>query len=160
MRNLRLRLILAFLSAVIVPSFFTALLSINESKNFAKSSFHHAFFNEVRQIDNGISLMFKLIADNITLLSKHSLIEASHQDITRYLDQPATMMQPLKVPSKQADLYRLFLDISSSFTDLSYIYYGTSLGGYLQWPAGKTVDNYDPRIGLGTSKESHTQVTS
>jgi signal transduction histidine kinase/DNA-binding response OmpR family regulator len=145
MHNLRIKLILAFLSAVIVPSFFTVLLTIKETREFAENSFNHAFFNEVKQIDKGISLMFKLIGDNVTLLSKNSLLEGSHQDITRYLNQPATTMSPLSTKSKQANLYRLFLDTASSLTELNYIYYGTSLGGYLQWPAGKTTDNYDPR---------------
>lgn len=145
MHNLRIKLILAFLSAVIVPSFFIALLTIKETREFAENSFNHAFFNEVKQIDKGISLMFKLIGDNVTLLSKNSLLEENHQDLTRYLNQPAATISPLAIESKQADLYRLFLDISSSLTELNYIYYGTTLGGYLQWPAGDIPDNYDPR---------------
>lgn len=135
MHNLRIKLILAFLSAVIVPSFFTALLSIKETREFAENPFNLAFFNEVKQIDNGISLMFKLIADNTNLLSKNSLLEESYQDITRYMDKSASTISPLAVESKQADLYRLFLDIASSFSELNYIYYGTTIGGYVQWPA-------------------------
>jgi len=146
MHNLRIKLVLAFLFAVIVPSFFIALLSIKETKEFAKNSFDHAVINEVRQIDKGISLMFKLIGGNVTLLSKNKLLEQSHKSIPLYLNQSATLMTPLASKSKEADVYRLFLDISSSLPELSYIYFGSTRGGYVQWPAGKTSDNYDPRL--------------
>lgn len=145
MQNLRVKLIVGFLAAVIVPTFFTGLLTINETRKFAKNSYNFAFNNEVKQIDAGISLMFKLISNNVTLLSKNPLLEQSHQSITRYVNSPATTMKPLADDSKQAALYRRFLDIASSITELNYIYYGTTIGGYVQWPAGNTTDYYDPR---------------
>ncbi|WP_286233633.1 hybrid sensor histidine kinase/response regulator [Thalassotalea sediminis] len=145
MRSLKAKLIFAFLSAIIIPAFFTAFLTVKETTFFAKDSFNKAFINEVKQIDNGISLMFKLIGDNVTLLSKNPLFIAAHQDLTRYMDRPATLITPLENSQIEAELFKLFTEVGESLTDLSYVYFGSHQGGYLQWPAGNITANYDPR---------------
>ena len=145
MKNLRTKLVLAFLSAIVFPAFFTVFLTINETQGFAKQSFNQAFTNEVRQIDKGISLMFKMIGDNVTLLSKSPLLEPSHKKLSRYIDKPAMAMTPTTNSPEEAALYQLFTDIGESFSDVNYVYFGSVEGGYLQWPTGNTVANYDPR---------------
>ena len=146
MRHLRVKLVLAFLCAVTIPLFVNFLLTVSEARTHARDSFESRFYGEVQQIDNGISLMFQLYENQLSLLSENSLITDSAPHISSYMHLPATQMRPSQSNDTEQKLYQLFAQIAEHYPNLNYLYFGTEQGGYIQWPEGSTTDNYDPRI--------------
>lgn len=145
MKKLRFKLILAFLSAVIIPLVITEYFTLSRAETYAKESFQTRFTSEVKQIDYGLTMMFKLIGNNVSLLGTNSSIIDNQPHVSRYLDLPATQMTPTNNPN-EAQIYNYFEHIASNFEQLNYIYFGTEQGGYVQWPNGGKTDYYDPRI--------------
>lgn len=145
MRHLRVKLVLAFLCAVTIPLFVNFLLTVSEARTHARDSFESRFYGEVQQIDNGISLMFQLYENQLSLLSENSLITDSAPHISSYMHLPATQMRPSQSNDTEQKFYQLFAQIAEHYPNLNYLYFGTEQGGYIQWPEGSTTDNYDPR---------------
>ena len=136
---------LAFLTAVLVPLAVTNFLTISETKKFATNAFENSFYNEVKQIENGVSMMFDLYRQNVSLLSESPLLFEAHHQLTQYLDAPASQMNPDEAGGFETQLYNEFAKLASHYKNLNYIYFGTSQGAYLQWPKGPINANYDPR---------------
>jgi signal transduction histidine kinase/CheY-like chemotaxis protein len=61
----------------------------------------------------------------------------------------------------QNPLYSSFETIGNSMKEIAYVYIGSELGGYLQWPVGPVTPYYAPRIRPWylTSKESLNNIT-
>ncbi|WP_016955789.1 response regulator [Catenovulum agarivorans] len=146
MRNLRFKLVLAFLCAVTIPLFTNFVFTINEVQTHARDAFESRFYGEVQQIDNGISQMFKLYASQLSLLSEQEIFKDSAQHISTYMHLPATQMRPSSSNTAEKALFKQFAQIAQHYPNLNYIYFGTEQGGYVQWPEGSTTDNYDPRM--------------
>ncbi|WP_440905279.1 response regulator [Catenovulum sp. SX2] len=146
MRNLRVKLILAFLCAVTIPLFANFIFTISEVRTHARDAFESRFYGEVQQIDNGISQMFKLYASQLSLLSEQAIFKDSAQHISTYMHLPATQMRPSSSNIAEQSLYKNFVQISEHYPNLNYIYFGTEQGGYIQWPEGATTNHYDPRV--------------
>ncbi|WP_048692872.1 hybrid sensor histidine kinase/response regulator [Catenovulum maritimum] len=145
MRHLRVKLILAFLCAVTIPLFVNFLFSVSEARTHARNSFESRFYGEVHQIDNGISLMFKLYENQLSLLSADPILLESAKHITSYMHLAATKMSPSQSNPQEKLLFQKFKQIAQHYPNLNYLYMGTEQGGYVQWPEGSTTDNYDPR---------------
>ena len=146
MSNLGIKLILAFLSAVIFPLAVTHWLTERETESYAANAFENSFLSEVRQIEHSVSVMFDQYRDNVSLLSSSADFESAKGAISTYMDKTATTMQSATIGGLETKLYQQFANIAQHLSDVSYIYYGTYGGGYMQWPAGPTTDYYDPRI--------------
>lgn len=146
MSTLKLKLLVAFLSAVVIPLVVTNWLVMNETKNFEVDSFRQSFHSEMRQIENSVNIMFTLYQNHVNLLSKQPEFYNANNDITTYMSKSGSVeLTPNLAFGPEADVYQLFTTIAAEFADLAYLYYGTEQGGYLQWPLGGLTDNYDPR---------------
>lgn len=146
MSNLGIKLIFAFLCAVVIPLAVTNYLTVRETESYAAQTFENSFLGEVRQIENAVSMMFSQYSDNVNLLSANPDLYSARNEITTYMDKEATMMTSDVNGGFETKLYNHFETIAEHLPDLNYIYYGTYSGGYMQWPMGPTTDFYDPRI--------------
>ncbi|EWH08618.1 Hpt sensor hybrid histidine kinase [Catenovulum agarivorans DS-2] len=145
MQQLRVKLVLAFLCAVTIPLFANFVFTISEVRTHAKNAFESRFYGEVRQIDNAITLMFKLYENQLSLISTQPEFIKNAEYVSSYMHLAATQMQPSASNPKEQQLFDKFSQIAQHYPNLNYLYFGTEQGGYVQWPEGPTTDNYDPR---------------
>lgn len=134
----------AFLLAVIVPAVCIALFTVSATRERERAHFEQRFISEVKQIDNAVNMLFKQFESDLEYLSQQAVLQQASGGITIYRDQKARMMTPLRTGGVESQLYQLFEQYGETHKDVSYIYFGNFSGGYVQWPMGATVDNYDP----------------
>lgn len=146
MHNFRIKLILAFFVAVLLPLVVTNHLANKEATTFASGHLESRFQKEVSQIEVQVSQLFSQYHNNVSYLSNHPLFLKTRNQITRYMTGDGGMMRPLHGTSVEKDLYQVFDEFSLHFPYIAYIYFGTTDGGYLQWPIGPTTSGYDPRV--------------
>nr|WP_246722731.1 cache domain-containing protein [Aliikangiella sp. G2MR2-5] len=112
----------------------------------AKRAFQNQFNGEVKQIDRGFSLYFNKIENDVEYFAGNGLVLNAGSDIQTYMESEYRQMEPEEGSSLEKRLYSLFEDYGKTHENVSYIYFGNYEGGYVQWPKGPVVANYDPRI--------------
>ncbi len=146
MNKLRTTLALAFALSVIIPVTIVVSITFNQARQHARDTFVSSMHNEVKQIDNAFSFLFKQIEDNVRFMAKLPLIvEATPHVPINIKTASAHTFEPDNSGSLNDRLYRYFSEYAATHDDLAYMYTASSEGGYLQWPAGPLTDNYDPR---------------
>ncbi|UGA57320.1 methyl-accepting chemotaxis protein [Vibrio sp. VB16] len=143
--NIKKKLLLALIIASILPVLIVSIFVVNLLRTQAIDSFIDNSSNEMRQVDNTISVYFKGIEENIAYLAKHANLYQDDNTITRYIDQSSATMTPDKNDGIESEIFALFNDVGRAHPDYSYIYMGTQYGGFIQWPMGANPENYDPR---------------
>lgn len=141
------KLVIAFVSAVVLPSAIISFLMVEHGKRQAIDNFTLSNEREVRQINNSLSILFNNISDNVDYMSRHELVKSGRTGITRYVENPTeTIMRPLSGTKTERDIYQLFDSFARTHSDLAYIYMGNEEGGYVQWPQGELIGRqYDAR---------------
>lgn len=140
------KLVIAFVSAVIIPATIITYMMVQHAQGQAKQNFVLSNEREVRQIDNSFNILFSEIAQNVEYLAQHVSVLASYEGISTYLTSPrATLMQPEIGSQIEQTLYQLFTDFGVHHPRIAYIYLGNEEGAYVQWPAGEVYRQYDPR---------------
>ncbi|MDO6721054.1 ATP-binding protein [Psychrosphaera sp. 1_MG-2023] len=145
MLNFRIKLIAAFLIAVVLPLLVTNYLESQEAKAYASKSFENGFQKDVKQIEDRVSLIFSQYKNNVGYVSGDYRFQSVKGNLTKYLESNAVQMQPLLGSEEEVRLFNLFQTLSTNYPKLAYAYMGTEEGGYTQWPLGSTEKNYDPR---------------
>lgn len=141
------KLVIAFVSAVILPSAIISFLMVQHGERQAIENFTLSNEREVRQINKSLTILFDNIAANVDYFSRHETVIRGHEGISDYLTtQTDTMMRPRAGTKIERDIFRLFEDFARTHADLAYIYMGNEDGGYVQWPQGELIRQYDPRI--------------
>jgi len=141
--NIKKKLLLALITAGIVPILIVSVFVVNALRNQALDNFVTSSNNEIRQVDNAITLFFKGIEQNLTYLQ--SSLQDADQSITTYMDTASVQMTPDKNGGLEQEIYSVFNEMGRSHSDYAYIYAGTQHGGFIQWPTGASPNNYDPR---------------
>lgn len=160
------KLVIAFVSAVVLPSAIISFLMVEHGKRQAINNFTLSNEREVRQINNSLSILFKSISDNVDYLSRHATVRQGHRGIASYIDSPTeSIMRPLAGSKIERDIYRLFESFARTHSDLAYIYMGNESGQYVQWPRGEAIGRqYDPRkrpwYQTGTAANGETARTN
>lgn len=143
--SIKKKLLFALIVASIIPIFIVSISVVNITRNQSVDNFLHASNNEIRQVDNAISIYFKGIEDNLTYLTKTSSMLAADTSITSYMDKESVQMTPMNNGTLEQEIYTLFDDLGKTHPNYAYIYMGTQFGGFIQWPTGSSPDQYDPR---------------
>ena len=141
------KLVIAFVTAVVLPSVIISFLMVQHGKRQAIENFTLSNEREVRQINNGLTILLQKIAESVDYLAGLETVSKGHDGLTQYLTAAtATMMQPLAGSAVERDIFTLFDDFAQSNPDLTYIYMGNEHGGYVSWPQEAISRQYDPRI--------------
>lgn len=140
------KLVLAFLSAVLLPTAVVSYLMFHQSREQAENNFLLTTEREVRQIDTSLNFLFQQIAGDVEYLAQHQAVKGAFGNLSSYVELgQISRVQPEKGSEEEQSLFTLFEQFSNTHRDIAYVYYGDVHGGYIQWPAGDLSKNYDPR---------------
>lgn len=137
------KLILAIAVSVILPTLIIASVSISKTTSQSKQNFITATQNEIRQVDNSFSVFFDQVKSNTKFLSQHPTVLAVPDEASTYFNEEV-MMDPANAHPAEAEIFDLYRQFGETHEELLYVYLGTPLGGFIQYPAEK-IGGYDPR---------------
>lgn len=137
------KLILAIAVSVILPTFLIAWVSISKTTSQSKDNFISATQNEIRQVDNSFNVFFDQVKSNTKFLSQHPTVLAVPDEASTYFGAEQ-MMDPANAHPAEAEIFDLYRQFSQTHEELLYVYLGSPLGGFIQYPA-ETIGDYDPR---------------
>jgi methyl-accepting chemotaxis protein len=144
--KLKSKLIVALLSASVIPVAIVAAVMISSIRSQSVANFDSYTRNEMSQVDNAISLYFQGIDQNVRMLAANPEVEAADGTLTQYMDKPSGPMTPSQNGPVERKIFQQLSLIGTSHHGYSYVYMGTKDGGYIQWPKGNSNDHYDPRV--------------
>ncbi|UHA75138.1 methyl-accepting chemotaxis protein [Paenibacillus sp. 481] len=114
-----------------------------------EEKFYEATSKEIKQVSGAINLYFTTVNESVEYFAKNNLVKQIDSSITSYANavgkDGTIQMTPAKNGGLEAQIYNFFLDYSKTHPNVHYIYMGTKDGGYIQWPDGTSVDQFDPR---------------
>ncbi len=140
------KLVIAFVTAVVLPTTIITYLMVQHTQKQAKQNFILSNEREVRQIDNSLTILFDQIGENVDYIAQHKTLKQGYQGISTYLTAPrSTLMQPELGSETEQEVFALFREFGSLHPSITYIYFGNAQGGYIQWPTGEVYRQYDPR---------------
>ena len=141
------KLVIAFVSAVVLPTVIISVLMVQHGKRQAIENFTLSNEREVRQINNGLTILLQKIAESVDYVAGLELVRSAGSGLTSYRSTTsATMMRPLSGSAIERNIFTLFEDFAASHPDLTYIYMGNESGGYVSWPQEAISRQYDPRV--------------
>jgi methyl-accepting chemotaxis protein len=143
--KIRSKIQFSILSALVIPALIISVVLSNKLNEEAHKQFVDVSSREIRQIENGISILFKDIEDNVRFLANHPVATDNSTGITSYVTGSGGPMTPSRNGGNESQMYDLFDMFAKSHEGLAYIYYANQDGGYVQWPEGSISANYDPR---------------
>ena len=141
------KLVLAFVSAVTLPSIIISVLIMQHGRQQAVDNFTQSNEREVRQINNNLNTLLSSIAENVTYVSQLDTVKAGESGLSLHMHQSTqNMMHPRQGSPQEVAIFNLFESFAVSHPNLAYIYMANVEGGYVQWPQGEISAKYDPRI--------------
>ncbi|HWR42161.1 methyl-accepting chemotaxis protein [Sporomusa sp.] len=112
-----------------------------------QAEFIRSTTKEIMQVDNGFQIYLKTIEENCTLLAENSLVKKADPTITAYMNKQGNVkMTPSQNGGLEGQIYQDYVAFAKAHPGTAYAYMATVHGGYIQWPEGSTMDNYDPRV--------------
>ncbi|EON72930.1 methyl-accepting chemotaxis protein [Lysinibacillus sphaericus] len=165
--SFKAKLLVFSLLLSLVPIVFIGVLVNKIVSEKTKDDYISFSEREIKQVDNGISLYFETIRENVKLLANdHSILNAD-SSITSYKDvagEGSIDMTPSENGDKEKAIFDVFSQFSNSHPKASYVYIGTSDGGYVQYPEGPTPAGFDPRdrpwYTMANEKPGEVKLTS
>ncbi|GKV64088.1 MULTISPECIES: methyl-accepting chemotaxis protein [Sporosarcina] len=146
--SFKAKLLVFSLLLSLVPIIFIGVL-VNKTVSEKTEDDYISFSEkEIKQVDNGISLYFQTIRENVNLLANDKSVLNADSSITLYKDlagDDSIDMTPSKNGDKEKAIYDVFSQFSIHHPKASYVYMGTSDGGYVQYPEGPVAAGFDPR---------------
>ncbi|GLQ33540.1 methyl-accepting chemotaxis protein [Litoribrevibacter albus] len=143
--SIRIKFVVTLLAGVILPVLIVAIMSLMTVRDSAITSFEKQSTNEIRQIDTAFSLYLNGLAEDAVYLASTEIIQNLDSSVMTYMDKPSEPMTPEQNSEVEAKAFQLLKEFGESRPDLAFVYLGMSNGGYIQWPKGNNVANYDPR---------------
>ncbi|QNK89072.1 methyl-accepting chemotaxis protein [Sporosarcina sp. resist] len=146
--SFRTKLLVFSLLLSVVPIVFVGV-SVNKIVSQKTKDDYISFSEkEIKQVDNGISLYFETIRENVQLLANDPAVLNADSSITSYKDiagEDSIDMTPSKNEEKEKSIFDVFAQFSNSHPKAPYVYMGTSDGGYIQYPEGPVKAGFDAR---------------
>ena len=146
--SFKAKLLVFSLLLSLVPIIFIGVL-VNKTVSEKTEDDYISFSEkEIKQVDNGISLYFETIRENVNLLANDNSVLNADSSITSYKDiagDASIDMTPSENGDKEKAIFNVFSQFSINHPKASYVYMGTSDGGYVQYPEGPVSAGFDPR---------------
>lgn len=145
--SIKSKLLVTFLATALIPILILAGYTINQATSLAYQRFDESGTRQVQSIESAFSRFFVELRHNVEFLSQSSELKSADDTLTQYMNvSPNNLtMTPSKNGGVESEIYRQFENYGETHPGMAYVYMGTKLGGYVQWPEGKTVEGYDPR---------------
>ncbi|WP_435103251.1 methyl-accepting chemotaxis protein [Arhodomonas sp. AD133] len=140
------KLVLAFSVTIVLAVAAVASIAITEARSSAVDAFNSASLREIRQIDGAMTGFFDRMRESVAYLATAEVTRQADETVTRYMDRAdSRMMTPLENGAVEADIFRFLGHFGQNHDALTYVYTGTTDGGFVQWPKRESPPNYDPR---------------
>lgn len=146
--SFKLKVLIYSLLLSLVPIVFIGFLVNIKVSEITKKDYLNFSEREISQVDNGISMYFESIRENVSLLATNPAVLNADSSITSYIDvegEGSIDMTPSKNGEKEKAIYEVFSQFSESHPNAAYIYMGTADGGYVQYPEGPVPAGFDSR---------------
>jgi len=145
----RLKLFLYFVAIILFTSIPIALITYNYIYNSQKKDLFSNTQAQMEQIDNNFSNMMKQIKEDTRSLADSADIKKADQSISALSNMPnieTNKKYSSQIPGIESAIYSNFKAYGTNHLETSHVCFGTKWGGYIQWPDGVTITNFDPRI--------------
>ncbi|AWK51511.1 diguanylate cyclase [Clostridium beijerinckii] len=145
----RLKLFLYFVAIILFTSIPIALITYNYIYNSQKKDLFSNTQAQMEQIDNNFSNMMKQIKGDTRSLADSADIKKADQSISALFNMPnseTNKKYSSQIPGIESTIYSHFKAYGTNHIETSHVCFGTKWGGYIQWPDGVTITNFDPRI--------------
>ncbi|MCB6182042.1 methyl-accepting chemotaxis protein [Leeia sp. TBRC 13508] len=143
--KIKTRLAICFVGIATLPVLLISGFAISSLRQQAIDNFVDSSTREIRQVDTAFTQYFNDIGENVRFFAKHPNVHSMDGSVTKYLDNPGNEMTPDTNGGVESDIFKLFDQFGSTHPAYAYIYTGNKEGGFIQWPKGKVMKNYDPR---------------
>lgn len=145
----RNKLFFILISSIIVISCISITVMRNYNYDDKKNELFLSAQNQSYQIDNYISNLFSQMKNDDKFLADSPEVRKADRSI-----QALFTMDPAVTPKKyskelpgiESEIYNVFERFGKTHLDTCYVYMGTVWGGYISYPDGLVVNEYDPRI--------------
>ncbi|MED0678618.1 methyl-accepting chemotaxis protein [Aneurinibacillus thermoaerophilus] len=146
LRSIKGKLAITFLLIITIPiTVISSIVYINMKQQIL-DDFIQANTKEVIQVDNGVSLYFEAIRENLAMMANNATVKKADQTIKSYINQPnTTKLTPLENGGIEAEIYKEFMHYVESHPNTSAAFLATVNGGYTQYPVKEMKPHYDPR---------------
>ena len=145
----RLKLFLYFVAIILFTSIPIALITYNYIYNSQKKDLFSNTQAQMEQIDNNFSNMMKQIKEDTRSLADSADIKKADQSISALFNMQnseTNKKYSSQIPGIESAIYSNFKAYGTNHLETSHVCFGTKWGGYIQWPDGVTITNFDPRI--------------
>ncbi|MTI66432.1 MAG: methyl-accepting chemotaxis protein [Firmicutes bacterium] len=144
-KSVKTRLTLAILLLMVIP-LITITYYVNTTFKTQLIKDHtDSTTKEIIQVDNAINMFFETVKENCEMLASSKTVKNLDNTITTYMDKKEINMTPSTNGGIEEDIYNKYLNFAKTHPKSAYVYMATKDGGYIQWPEGTIMDNYDPR---------------
>ena len=146
LHSFKFRLTITIMLIFAIPVAIISLVVDNKMKQQLKEDFINFTSSQVSQVDTTIYTYFEEIKQNTELMSQNPVLAKADDTITDYLDHTDdSKMTPSQNGGIETAIYNEFERYAKAHPKATYVYMGTELGGYVQWPESGIMKNYDPR---------------
>lgn len=143
-RSIRRKLLLSLLIGCMIPYLIGGFYLKRYIENWTLENHTKQTHNLLLQVSDGIDR--SLLENNgnlVSFLSTDPIVKSAEGKLSSYLDYS---VKDTKSPSmSEQNLEKLFNNIKASHPEVSYVFMGTEDGGYMEYPAFKPSESYDPR---------------
>lgn len=147
-KSLKLKLMISFIALILLTSLALGTGFLFTVSKVIEEQFYTGIEKELVQIDQNIHTMFKSIKENTAFLADEEIVKQTNSSILPLFKIDAKQT-PKKFSNKieglESSIYKQLEKYVSTHPDVAYVYIGTKWGGYIQWPDGLVVNDYDPR---------------
>jgi diguanylate cyclase (GGDEF)-like protein/PAS domain S-box-containing protein len=144
----RLKLFFYFVAIILSTSIPISLITYDHMYNSLKEDLFSCAQDQMVQVDNNFSNVFKQIKYNTKFLATYSDVTKVDQSISALFDIPNIEVHKKyskQIPGIESTIYNVLETYGTSHLETTYVYIGTKWGGYIQWPDGLGVNTFDPR---------------
>jgi methyl-accepting chemotaxis protein len=100
---------------------------------------------QMNLVDRAIKNFYDQIDKDINMMATNPLVMKSDSSITSYKNAGKTAkMTPSQNGGMEQEIYEVFKHYADTHPGTMYVYYGTEIGTYLQWPETELPEKFDP----------------
>ena len=141
--SIKTRLLIALLSAVILPLTIITFTVTHNVKRQVYNDFVARANAEVHHIDTAFTLYLTGLAEDAAYLANSRPVKALTSNTSHYMGAAKDTFSE-RSGSAEAEAFAMLEAYGEARPDLAYVFLGLENGAYVQWPSGELGD-YDPR---------------
>lgn len=146
--SIRTKLILYFIFIIFITSIPIGIIAYKNTFNIIKENMYKSSKKEMIQVNNILVTSLKDIKENNKYIGSDETIKKSDESILALFNMSKdsnAKKYSKEIKGVEGDIYNQLERYSQTHPDVAYVYLGTKWGGYIQWPDGLNISDFDPR---------------